>query len=244
LKPIDRPSWLSDIPEESCVAGASLEAAARKLITQNIHSEGMRPVSLLSPIKASLFEFGDLTVSAVMATDDFVPPEMDEPYFSPGVLWPLPDRITFEGVMREERRTRFTVEGKAGRCTPVCLDVFPMPFGYWLADYLVAGYALPAAYLFESPPEVTCDEHGIGMLAGGLTVGKLSIWHDHWSPLYAKGGGYTRCGILTEISVPHLGQSLERHSLRLGWVAQLRLWNRAKDYEEYKLTTRREFFFD
>ncbi len=247
LKPIDRPSWLSDIPEESCAAGASLEAAARKLITQNINSEGMRPVSLLSPIKASLFEFGDLTVSSVMATDDFVPPEMEDPYFSPGVLWPLPDGITFEGTMDEmdeERVARFTVEGKAGRCTPVCLDVFPMPFGYWLADYLVAGYALPATYLFKDPPEFACDERGIAMQADGSTVAKLSIWHDHWTPLYAKDGGYTRCGILTEMSTSQLRQSLERNALRLGWVAQLRLWNRATDYGEYELTTRREFFFD
>jgi len=244
VQPIDRPSWLSDIPEESCAAGASLEAAARKLITENINSEGMRLVSLLTPLKASLFEFGDFTVSAVMATDDFVPPEMKEPYFSPGVLWPLPDAITFKGMMDEEKIARFTVEGTTGHCTPVCLDVFPMPFGYWLADYLVAGYALPAAYLFENPPEVTCDECGIGMQTEGSTIAKLAIWHDHWTPLYAKNGGYTRCGILTEMSVLHLAQSLERNRLRLGWVAQLRLWSRAKDYEEYELTTRREFFFD
>src|SRR5438105_11817342 len=135
VRPIDRPSWLSDIPEESCAAGASLEAAARKLITKNINSEGMRPVSLLAPLKASVLEFGDFTVSAVMVSDDFVPPEMKEPYFSRGVLWPLPDAITFEGKLDEEDAARVTVEGKTGRCTPVCLDVFPMPFGYWLADY-------------------------------------------------------------------------------------------------------------
>jgi hypothetical protein len=244
VQPIDRPSWLSDIPEESCAGEASLEAAARKLITENINSDGMRPVSLLTPLKASLFEFGDFTVSAMMATDDFVPPEMKEPYFSPGVLWPLPDAITFEGKLDEENTGRFAVEGKMGRCTPVCLDIFPMPFGYWLADYLVAGYAMPAAYLFDKPPELACDHRGILMQANGSTVAKLSIWHDHWTPLYAKDGGYTRCGILTEMSTAHLRQSLERHALRLGWVAQLRLWSRATDYAEYELTTRREFFFD
>jgi hypothetical protein len=244
VKPVDRPSWLSDIPEQCCAAGASLEAGARKLIGKNINSAGMRPVSLLTPIKPSLCEFGDFTVSAVMATDEFVPPEMNEPYFSPGVLWPLRDAITFEGRLDEEKIARFTVQGKTGRCTPVCLDVFPMPFGYWLADYLVAGYALPAAYLFEDPPEVSCDERGIGVQADGLAVAKISIWHDHWTPLYAKDGGFTRCGILTEMSMPHLGQALERHGLRLGWVAQLRFWSRATDYGEYELTTRREFFFD
>jgi hypothetical protein len=192
----------------------------------------------------SLFEFGDLTVSAVMSTDDFVPPEMKEPYFSPSELWLLPDAITFEGKMDEEEIAGFTVKGKTGHCVPVCLNVFPMPFGYWLADYLVAGYALPAAYLFESPPEVICNEGGIEMQAEGATVVNLSVWHDHWTPLYANGGGYTRCGILTEMNMSDLNQALERHGLRLGWVVQLRLWSRATDYGEYELATRREFFFD
>ena len=127
---------------------------------------------------------------------------------------------------------------------PVCLKIFPMPFGCWPADYLVAGYAMPAAYLFDSPPTVSCDEGGICMQADGLTVSKLSILHDHWTPLYAQGGGNVRCGILTEMSISHLRQSIKRYGLRLGWVAQLRLWQRPTDYGEYELTTRREFFFD
>jgi hypothetical protein len=213
-------------------------------MVESINSAGMRPVRLLAPIKASLIEFGDFTVAAVMASDDFVAPEIEESYFSPGVLWPLPDAMTFEGRMDEEEVARFTVQGKTGHCTPVCLNVFPMPYGYWLADYLVAGYALPAAYLFENPPGVSCNERGIEMQADGSAVAKISIWHDHWSPLYAKDGGSTRCGILTEMSMPHLDQALERYGLRLGWVAQLRFWSRATDYGEYELTTRREFFFN
>ena len=244
VNPGDRPAWLLKVPEECCAAGASLEEGVRRLIAANINSTGMRPVSLLTPIKASLQEFGDFTVAAVMTTEDFVPPEMKESYFSRGVLWFLPDGITFEGQLDEQDITRVTVEGKTGRCTPVCLDVNPVPFGYWFADYLVAGYALPAAYLFENPPEITCDERAIGMQANGATVARLSIWHDHWTPLYAKDGGYTRCGILTEVSTSHLRRALDRHNLRLGWAAQLRLWNRATDYGEYELTTRREFFFD
>jgi hypothetical protein len=244
IKPVDRPVWLSEIPEECCAAGASLKAGARKLIAASINSPGMRLVSLLTPIKANLFEFGDLTISAVMATDDFVPPDMKESYFSLGVPWLLPDTITFEGGLDEEDTERVTVEGKTGRCTPVCLDVFPMPFGYWLADYLVAGYALPAPYLFANPPKVTCDEGGIWMRTDGSIVAKLSVWHDRWTPLYAKDGGHTRCGILTEMSTSALEQALERHGLSLGWVAQLRLWSRKTDHGEYELTTRREFFLD
>ncbi|MFZ2069968.1 MAG: hypothetical protein WAV27_28705 [Xanthobacteraceae bacterium] len=141
VMPIDRPAWLADIPDQCCVTGASLETEGRKVITANINSPGMRPVSLLTPLNATLYEFGDFTVSAVMATRDFVPPATGELYFSPDALWPLPDAITFEGEMDGEDAERFTVQGTAGHCIPVCLKVFPMPFGYWLADYLAVGFA-------------------------------------------------------------------------------------------------------
>ena len=55
---------------------------------------------------------------------------------------------------------------------------------------------------------------------------------------------YTRCGMLTEMCTTALVQASERHGLRLGWVAQLRLWSRKTDYGEYELSTRREFFFE
>lgn len=244
IMPVDRPAWLASIPEECCAEGASLEAGTRKLIAANANGSKMRFVSLLTPIKASLYEFGDLTVSAVLASEDFMPPDMDEPYFSPGVRWPLPDAIAFEGKLDEEDTARYLVEGQAGRCLPTCLDVFPMPYGYWLSDYLVAGYALPASYLFPTPPDVACDEAGISVYAYSSIVAKLSIWHDQWTPLYAQDGGNTRCGVLTEMDKSALEQASERHGLRLGWVAQLRLWSRKTDYGEYELSTRREFFFD
>ena len=244
IAPIDRPKWLSNIPEQCCADGASLETGARKLIAKNINSPDMRPVKLVTPISADLFEFGELTISAVMVTSDFVPPGRDEPYFAPGALWALPDGISFEGQLDEQDITRVTVDGSVGRCTPVCNDVFPLPFGYWLSDFIVVGYALPASYLFSEPPSVRCDERGIEVRDHNSTVGRLSIWLDRWTPLYAKGGGDTRCGILTEMAASDLDQALQRQGLRLGWVVQLRIWSRKTDYGEYELSTRREFFFD
>jgi hypothetical protein len=244
IMPVDRPAWLGGIPEQCCANGASLETEGRKLLADNINTTGMRPVSLLTPLDAAVHEFGDFTVSAVVATEDFIPPAMDEPYFAQGAIWPLPDALTFEGEMDAEDAARFTVQGTAGRCIPVCLRAWPVPFGYWLADYLAAGFALPASYLFNGPPDVTCIEDGIRMQVDGTAVAKVSMWHDHWTPLYAEGGGHTRCGMLTEMSTPHLNLALERLNLRLGWVAQLRVWSRPSEFGEYGLTKQREFFFD
>jgi hypothetical protein len=244
IMPIDRPAWLADIPEQCCMTGASLETEGRKLIASNINTAGMRPVSLLTPLNAAQYEFGDFTVSALMVTEDFVPPAMDKPYFSPDSLWRLPDAITFEGEMDSKDAARLTVEGTAGRCIPVCLRLFPLPFGYWLTDYLTAGFALPASYLFDDKPDVACVTDGIRMQAKGTSVAKVSIWHDHWTPLYARDDGHTRCGVLTEMTASHLNLALERHGLRLGWVVQLRRWSRPSEFGEFELTTQREFFFD
>jgi hypothetical protein len=82
------------------------------------------------------------------------------------------------------------------------------------------------------------------MQAKGTSVAKVSIWHDHWTPLYARDGGHTRCGVLTEMTASHLNLALERHGLRLGWVVQLRRWSRPSEFGEFELTTQREFFFD
>jgi hypothetical protein len=244
VMPIDRPAWLQDIPEQGHVTSAPLETQGRKLVAANINTAGSRPVGLLTPLNAALYEFGDFTVSALMVTEDFIPPAMDKPYFSPGAPWLLPDAITFEGEIDTEDVASYTVEGLAGRCIPVCLRRFPQLFGYWLADYLTAGFALPASYLFDDKPNVACATDGIRMLAKGALVANLSIWHDHWTPLYARDGGHTRCGVLTEMSTSHLNLALEQHDLRLGWMVRLRRWSRPSEFGEFELTTQQEFFFD
>ena len=104
-------------------------------------------------------------------------------------------------------------------------------------------FELPASILHD-PPDVTCVTNGIRMQVEGTAAAKVSIWHDHWTPFYAKDGGYTRCGMLTEMSTSHLNLGLERHNLHLGWVARLRRWSCQTDYGEYELTTQQEFFFN
>jgi hypothetical protein len=241
LRPIDRPEWLSDIPEQCCGFLPSLEVAARKLAAERA---GMRPVSLHIPIKASLYEFGDLSITAIMATDDFAPVEDDERYFSRDVLWPLPDGLSFSGPVDEEDPANYLSTGRTGSSLPICLKVVPLPFGYWHGDYLQVGLALPASYNFPTCPEVSCGESGIVLSCDGEIASTLLIWHDHWTPLYAKDGGDTRCGVVTNMRSDHLARALEHHRMQLGWVIQLRIWSRPSDHGEYVLSNKREFFFD
>ena len=203
----------------------------------------MRPVKLEIPIKTSHCEFGDLSVSAVLATEDFVPDVEDSWYFAQVISWILPDSMSFSGRMQEADSARFTVHGTEGSCLPVCLGIWPLPSGFWHNDWLATGIALPASYNFNSCPEVMCGAAVITLRREDMTVGIGSIWHDEWTPLYPKGGN-TRCGMVTQMRVIDLEKTQEIHGMKLGWVAQLRIWSRERDYGEYALSTRRQFFHD
>jgi hypothetical protein len=243
IKPIQRPDWLADIPERCCEVDSALDELTRDLVKAGNGQPGMRPVNLEIPIKASLFEFGNLSVSAVLVSEDFVPDPDDSSYFAQHTGWILPDGITFAGTMDKKDPADFVRQGSQGASIPVCLSLWPFPSGFWHNDYFASGLALPSPYNFSDPPEIACNERDISMHLDGTPVGILSIWHDHWTPLYPKGGN-TRCGMLTQMREIDLESSQTLHGMELGWVVQLRLWSRKTDYGEYELKTRRQFFRD
>jgi hypothetical protein len=215
----------------------------RELVKAGSQQAGMRTVNLQIPIKESLFEFGDLSVSAVLVSDDFVPDPEDSTYFSQATGWILSDSISFAGKLDEKDPADFTSRGSRGVCLPVCLSLWPLPSGFWHNDYFASGIALPASYNFSGSPEIVCNDQNISMNMDAASVGILSVWHDHWIPLYPPGGN-TRCGMLTQIREADLESSQRRHKMQLGWVTQLRLWSRKSDYGEYVLIVRRIFFRD
>jgi hypothetical protein len=242
VRPIERPEWLKDTPEKCCAEGVDLELA-RDIIRVVETASDMRPVKLEIPIKSSLFEFGDLSVSAVLAADDFEPDPDDDWYFRQMADWILPDSITFAGQMQTLDPARFTAPGKRGACLPVCVGVWPRPSGFWHNDWFATGLSLPASYNFESRPQVNSTDEAITVQLEHETAATLSVWHDEWTPMYAKDGN-TRCGVVTLMRQADLYRTQALHAKRLGWVAQLRLWSRKTDYGEYELHTRRQFFRD
>jgi hypothetical protein len=243
LKPIERPKWLTDIPEQCCVPDAPLERLARELINAKYGQEGMRWVKISTPIKASLYEFGDLSISAVLVSDDFVPNPDDKYYFDQHTGWPLPDTISFRGGMPQKDPEDFGARGMQGWSLPICLSLWPHPSGFWHNDYLSLGLALPATYNFPRAPVIECGDQSINVESGGVRIASLSIWHDQWTPLYPPGG-QTRCGLVTGMREFELEQSRKHYDAKLGWVVQLRLWSRKKDYGDYEVSVRREFFRD
>jgi hypothetical protein len=73
IDPIQRPSWLSSIPEKSSEPGAPLKTLLGPLLKLGANRPGMRPVSMKIPLAVEVSEFAELSIMAVLATKDFVP---------------------------------------------------------------------------------------------------------------------------------------------------------------------------
>lgn len=244
LDPVDRPPWLSDIPEKCAEATGSLEPLVRSLIAAGLGQTSMQPVALKIPISADIAEFADLSVSAILASNDFVPDLNHE--HTPlvrGLPWILPDGISLEGPIEQEDIATFTSSGITGTAAPLCLDLWPLPSGFWHNDYFQVGIALPAPYAFQGQVNVTCRDDHIEIVSGQNTVALWKVWHDRWTPLYAKNGA-TRCGTLTELHEDEITKAKNRHGMALGWFVELNVWKRKSEFGDFQPDRRREFFHD
>ena len=241
LNPAGRPAWISDIPEKCVNVSGPLEPLVRNLLKSNLGQRHMRPVVLKIPISADLAEFSVLSISAVLASADFVPDlNVEHLTFTRGQSCILPDGISIECALGKKDISDFTSSGIRGFSVPFCLDLMPYPIGSWLTDYFLSGISLPASYAFEDEAEINCKDDRIDIISGGKKSASWKVWHDCWTPLYASGGS-TRCGMLTELREDEIAKAQDRHSMRLGWFVELNIWEQEKDF---KLTRRREFFFD
>ena len=242
LKPVRRPTWLSDVPEKCCKPGASLEKLVRRIIKSNIATKGMRPVSLRIPISTRIAEFGELSIEACYASSDFVPKE-GEDEFEQTMVWGLSDLLTYEGELSKRDAETYRWAGVVGSMIPVCLNVWPVPLGFWLNEYAHLGIVLPAPYNFSSTAEINCKGGIVNLKNEGRSVGQWRVWHDDWSPLQPSQG-HTRCGGLAEMEVQRLKVASGSLGMGLSWHVELRVWERPTDYGELSLKRRTAFFRD
>ena len=241
LNPAERPAWISNIPEKCVDVSGTLESLVQNLLKSNPGQRHMRPVVLKTPISADLAEFSALSIFAVLASADFVPDlDVERSIFTHGQRCILPDGISVECPLEEKDISHFTSPGTKGFCAPLCLNLLAYPMGSWHADYFLSGISLPASYVFEDEAEIHCDNDRIDIISGGKKSASWKVWHDCWTPLYARDGS-TRCGMLTELREDEIAKAQHRHGMRLGWFVELNIWEQEKDFQ---LTRRREFFFD
>jgi hypothetical protein len=143
--------------------------------------------------------------------------------------------------MDSEDIATYISPGIAGAAAPLSLDVYPLPSGFWHNDYFQIGVSFPAPYFDQQ--QIAVVDGSIEIKAGDGVIGYWRVWHDRWTPLYAKGGG-TRCGMLAELKESELAKALNRSGMRLGWFVELNIWKRETEYGDFLRTQRRDFFFD
>ena len=190
-----------------------------------------------------LAEFGELSIEACYATKDYVPKVDAEDGFQRIMIWGLSNLLSFDGLLPARNIEKYRFAGETGSAIPVCLNVWPVPLGFWLNEYLHLGIALPAPYNFSSAPEVDCKKGNVTLSNNKQVIGHWKVWHDDWSPLQPSEG-HTRCGSITEMKLESLQAASSSMGMTLSWYVELKLWERPKEYGELTLTKRSVFFRD
>lgn len=243
LRPIRRPEWLSNIPEKCCRPDAALEKLARTIVKTDIATKGMRPVSLCIPINSAIAEYGELSIEACYASGDFAPNENSYESFEQMMSWGLTNLLSFQGHLSKQDPDQYRSPGAIGSIIPVCVNILPIPLGFWLNEYAHLGIALPAPYNFSSPVEVGCKQGAIKLLSEKRVMGQWQVWHDDWSAL-RPSEGHTRCGGLTEMNSGRLVAAAASLGMALSWYVELKLWERPSEYGQLALKKKAVFFRD
>jgi hypothetical protein len=241
VEPGARPAWLTDFPERFCAPGADLTPLIRELV-QAARAEGMRLVSLDTPVASSVQKFGNLTLSAHLVTPDYELPDGAFLYEKMPLL-SIADTFELKGPPAEITIEEASTEGKTGDEVAVCSCLFPTPFGTWQSDYFGMGLRIPAPYTVTNT-EIRCTHESIDCIASdGKVASRTRIWNDNWAPPHPKGGS-TRCGTATMIDQEVLAEAIERLGRKLAFFIRLRIWDREKEYGDYSESKRTFFLLD
>lgn len=239
----DRPHWLGELPDACAAEGAPLETIVREIVKAGATTGALVPAHLKTPLSLGVSEFASLTISCALLSEDYVPlPDADVAALD-GAAWELPAGVLFSGQARQLRPVDRFRPAAQGRCLPLCVDIFPFPFGYWLGDLFHLGLSLPASYAFPYPISYRCADGRILTEGNRQAVGRWTTWNDHWTNLYPKGGN-TRCGCVSEMRPTDIASAASRLGLKVGWTADVKVWRREKSYGDLKLDRKSIHFFD
>ncbi len=234
VDPGPRPSWLGDFPERCAKAPDNLEGIVRELLDAT-HTAQMRPVAIHAPIRAEVAPFGDLSLTAHLVTHDFVPSANEPSEWLEFAA--LEESFELTGERTSTPLFDYSSEGVAGLTAPVCTSLFPQPYGYWQQDYYSTGIPMPASYVIPSGTTWRCTANGIELEDCGRGIATTSFWLDQWTPRRPREGS-TRCGSQALLDAALLDEACARLKRSLRWRARIRLWQRERDFDDYKLTER------
>jgi hypothetical protein len=223
LEPIDRPAWLGARPGPDASVEV-LERFARAVTRSGMITPGRRPIAIKTPMALEAAEFGQVTVTAVLASDDFsLPADWSIGRLPRDLPWFPVSEYNFEGEVPPVEIEEHMVRGASGAAAPLALDIWSMPGGFWHNDLFALGLALPAPYAVPGQASISCARHQINFSCDDAPCASTSFWNDHWTPLHPPQGP-TRCGLITELDETQLSTALERTGMKLGWIVEMRYW--------------------
>lgn len=228
IDPARRPGWLADFPERCATSPDSLGCLVNELLS-SVQDLRLRPVFIRAPISYEIAEYGELHISAYLATQEF------ENDYVPECKTELAD---FEAGLKTEVDRPTTPldnfsDSRLGTLAPVCTSMLPRPHGYWQGHYFSTGMPVAASYVLPSDTRMLCTRGGVELQKGDSLVGTTAFWHDHWSPEYPRDGA-TRCGVWASLMSSLLDHALVRLERKLVWKASIHLWKRTHEFGEYK----------
>jgi hypothetical protein len=241
IEPGSRPIWLGSIPER-CVENPESFPGLMAELTTATAALPMRPVSVRMPIARSATRYADLTLTAALASPDFVPRP------GAGLNVPLDLMDVGQSFALTGRRPEVDLDdaqtsGATGFAVPVCTSLMPMPYGIWHLDYLAVGMPIPTSYCLPADSVISCSTEGIHATAANSIVASLQFWHDEWTPNYPKEGN-TRCGVVTTLDARCLSNAEQNLGLKLCWFATVRHWAQPTSYGAPELSERDHFHMD
>jgi hypothetical protein len=225
-----RPDWLSDIPERFYTEDLDFAALVGELVTASTKA-GKRLVSLSTPIASAVKNYAKLSVTAHLLTPDYeLPPGAF--LFEKMPLLMIDDTFVLKGPPAQLSIDEARTVGVGGDEVPVCNTLFPTPFGCWQGDYIGLGIAIPAPYVVEGT-HIVCTAEGVELRTEGAVVATTRLWNDGWKPSYPRGGN-TRCGMAALMDTARLDEAQVRLSRKLAFFARLQIWDREKEYGDFK----------
>lgn len=235
IDPGRRPTWLADIPEHTLATGSDLQDIVHDLVRASC-TDTQTMVSLQTPFHKDVAPYGHLSVKTFFVTDDFRLGS-DNNLYEPSPFIPLFNQFDLRGKY-QAFPVNVIQEGSEGYAIPICVTLFPEPFGYWMGDYFSIGLSSPASYYLPRDTILQCSSSGLELNSAGSTVACTRIWHDNWSPHYPRGG-HTRCGVVTFMDTSELTKAQAKIGHRLGWFIEEFVWSSENNYGEFTLNKRR-----
>lgn len=237
LDPGPRPAWLGDFPERAYGKPDELEAVAREFIAA-AEIDGMRLVSLSTPVAASIAGYARLAISSHFVSLDYKP-DGDQRLHEMRRILPI-NNFKLEGGLSTKPLEEIETSGVSGSEFAVCVDLTPMPFGSWQSDVISTGIPVPEPHVASG--QLRATSAAIELIeASGAVVGRTITWNDHWSPLYPRQGT-TRCGVAALLDSKVLSASQKDLKRNLAWFVTLTTWQRQADQETYSVHHRTAFF--